>query len=394
MPGSVGAAMRCTIQSSFLSDDGGGNSLWTGRVSWPPFPVRWANSDSSVEVAVQQPISKHRVSYFLMRFQEAFVMLQRFTISVLFLGIAYVNGGTAYGQSFPNKPIRFVTTAPGSSADLAARLTAQALSIALGQQVVVDGQGGASGAIAAQMVARSSPDGYTLLYYGSGIWTLPLLQTVAYDPIKDFLPVTLAVSAPNVLVVHPSLPTKSVKDLIALAKAKPGQLDYASGGTGSSNHLAAELFKSMANVMIVRIPYKGTGPATTAIMGGEVQLMFPAAAAAAPYIKTGRLRALAVGSADPSPLTPGLPTVAASGLPGYESSVTIGVFAPAKTSLSIVNHLNEEIVRVLNQPDVKDSLFRSGVEVVGSTPDRFLAVVKAEMAKYGKVIKEARITSD
>jgi tripartite-type tricarboxylate transporter receptor subunit TctC len=300
----------------------------------------------------------------------------------------------AQSQNYPSKPIRMVTTAPGSSADFAARLTAQALTVSLGQQVVVDGQGGASGVIAALSVAKAPADGYTMLFFGNGIWTLPLLQAVPYDPIKDFAPITLAVSAPNILVVHPSLPTRSVKELIAFAKARPGQLNYASGGTASSNHLATELFKSMAKVSIARIQYKGTGPATNAVIAGEVQLMFPAAAAAVPYIKSGRLRALGVSSAAPSSLTPGLPTIASSGLPGYESSVTIGVFTPANTPQPVVTRLNQEFVRALNLPDVKEKLLKSGVEVVGSSPEAFLEVVKAEMAKYGAVIKDAGIKAE
>ena len=288
-----------------------------------------------------------------------------------------------------------VTAEAGGGSDIVSRVIAQALSGTLGQQVVVDNRGAAGGAIAAEIVARSQPDGYTLLHYGSNIWLLPFLRkNLPYDPVRDFAPVTLTTRAPNMIVVHPSLAVKTVVELIAMAKAKPGSLGYASGGTGSTPHLAAELFKAMAGVDIVRIPYKGGGPALNDLLGGQVPLMFPVAAAALPHVKSGRLRALAVTSAQPTELTPGLPTVAASGLPGYESVSIQGLFAPAGTPAVLINRLNREFVRVVQSASVKDRFFSMGIESVGATPEAFGATMKSEMARLGKVIRDAGIRDE
>ena len=215
-----------------------------------------------------------------------------------------------------------------------------------------------------------------------------------YDPVKDFSPITLTSTSPYLLVVHPSVAAKSVKDVIALAKAKSGALNYASAVAGSINHLAAELFKSMAGVDIVRIAYKGSGPATVALIGGETQMGVLSVSATVPHVKAGRLRALAVTSANPTPLVPGLPTVAAGGVPGYEVSSTGAMFAPAKTPVAIVRLLNRETVRVLNRPDVKERFFNTGVEVLGTTPEEFAATIKADLVRWGKVIKDAGIRGD
>ena len=218
-----------------------------------------------------------------------------------------------YGQNYPNKTIRILAAEAGSGSDLTARIIAQGLASNLGQAVIVDNRGGA--VIVGPMLARATPDGYTLLFHGSPIWLTPFMMNNApWDPVKDFSPIAWAASSPNVLVVHPSVPAKSVKELIALAKGKPGELNYAAGGPGSVPHLAAELFKAMAGINIIRISYKGTGPALNALSGGEVQLMLAPSGSVAPYIKAGRVRALAVGSTQPSALAPDLPTVAASGL--------------------------------------------------------------------------------
>jgi len=302
--------------------------------------------------------------------------------------------GFAVGQDYPNKTIRIITAEPGSGVDLVTRLMVTGLTGGLGQQLIVDNRGGASGITPIQAVAKAPPDGYTLLLYGTGMWTLPLIQNLPYDPVSDFSPITLAGSSPNILVVHPSLPAKSVRELIALSKARPGALSYSSGGTGASNHLAAELFKSMAGVNILRVPYKGPASALNGMIVGETQLMFPNAAAAAPHLDTGRLRALAVSSARPSALVPGLPTITASGLPGYESAFAVGMFAPAKTPAAIISRLHQEAVRSLNSAEVKSRLFNVGVEVVGSSPEELAAAMKSEMARIGKMIKEAGIRSD
>jgi tripartite-type tricarboxylate transporter receptor subunit TctC len=243
-------------------------------------------------------------------------------------------------------------------------------------------------------VAKAAPDGYTLLLNGAPFWLAPLLQKMSFDPIRDFSPITLAIRQPNMIVVPPSLPVKSVKDLIALAKAKPGELNYASGLIGNSNHLAAELFKSMAGVDIVRVGYKTGAAAATAVMSGDVQLLFISTGSGAAFVKSGRLRALAVASAEPSALAPGLPTVAASGLPGFESTAMAGVFAPAKTPPSIIDRLNREIVRFLTRSDVKEQLFNIGQEVVAGTPAQLGATVKSEMARLGKVIKDVGIRAE
>ncbi len=302
--------------------------------------------------------------------------------------VALSGGSVVAAESYPNKPIRVVTAAAGGGNDFVGRLIAQGVTLPLGQPVIIDNRGG----MAADIVAKSRPDGYTLLFYSSATWTTPFLRDgVSYDPVRDLTPITMATKAPDIVVVHPSVAVKSVHDLIALAKAKPGGLNYATGTLGASPHLAAELFKSMAAVNIVRVPYKGTGPSLTAVIAGEVQLMFPDAGPATPHIRSGKLKPLAVTSAEPSALAPGLPTVAASGVPGYEAISILGMFAPTGTPAAIVKRLHDETVRVLNQPDVKDRLFNAGTEVVGSTPAAFAAKMKSEIAKWGKVIKDAGI---
>ena len=319
-----------------------------------------------------------------------------FTMSVLaatvaiFCGVSAAsaqNPSTSSGQAFPTKPVRILATEPGASADVAARTIAQGLTARFGQQVIVENR---SGVIAIETLVRSPPDGYTLLYYGSGLWLAPLMQRTSYDPIKDFAPVTLATSAPAVLVVFPSVPVQSVKDLVALAKAKPGELNYGSGGAGSTPHLAAELFKSMAGLNIVRVAYKGVGPALNSLIAGEIQLLFATTGSVGPHVKSGRLRAVAVTSARPSALVPELPTVA-SVVPGYELTQLQGVFAQAKTPAPIVKRFYEEISRILAQPDVKGRFVALGTEAVGSSPETLSQAMKAEMSRLGKVFKEANI---
>ena len=296
-----------------------------------------------------------------------------------------VNGVCA--QAYPAKPIRFVTTGIGGGVDFASRLIAQGLTDNASWQTVVDNR--PTGIIAAETVSRAAPDGYTL-YVGTGsLWLGPYFQKMPYDPVKDFAPISLTNQAPNLLIVHPSLPVKTVKELITLAKARPRELNYASTAIGSTNHLAAELFKHMAGVDIVRIPFKSSGTATNALLGGEVQLNFGTAGSIAPHVKSGRLRALAVTSDKPSALFPGMPTVAATGLPGYESSTMTVVFAPAATPAALTSRLNQEIVRTLQRPDVKEKFMNSGVEPVGTTPEEAAAKIKSEMQRMGKLIKDA-----
>jgi tripartite-type tricarboxylate transporter receptor subunit TctC len=293
----------------------------------------------------------------------------------------------APAQNYPNKLIRIITAAPGSTNDWGARLIAQEMTKTMGQPVIVENRGG----LAVEYTAKSPADGYTLMFYGNTVWLLPFLRdNVGYDPLRDLAPVTLAIISPIIVVVHPSLPVRSVRELIALAKAKPGQLNYAAGTIGASPHLATELFKAMTHTDIVRIPYKGTGPSVVALVAGEAHLMFSGLGSVAMHMKTGRLRAIAVATTKPSALVPDLPTVAAT-VPGYEALSIIGMFAPAKTPPAIVNQLQQEIARGISKPEVKELFQNAGVEVVASTADEFSAVIKSEMARLGKVIKDAGI---
>lgn len=303
------------------------------------------------------------------------------------IGTTLLSTEIVSGQSYPNKPLRVITSEAGGVNDVAARMIGQGISATLGQAVIIDNRG----IVGFELVAKAASDGYTLLFQGTPFWIGPLLQKTRYDPVADFSPITLATRSPNVLVVQPSLPVNSIKELIALAKSKPGQLNYASGQVGASAHLGAELFKAMAGVDIVRIGYKGGGAATNALLGGEVQLLFVSPASVAAFVKSGRLKPLAVASLEPSALTPGLPTVSASGLPGYESASLAGYFAPAKTPEVVIRRLSQEIVRFLNRAEVKERLLGLGVEVVAGTPAELAATLKSEMSKYGKVIKDVGI---
>jgi len=300
---------------------------------------------------------------------------------------------TVFGQEFPNRTVRIVTLLPGGSANFVARLIADGIAVPLGQPVIVENR--PTTVVSAAIVAQAAPDGHTL-YVGSGsFWMAPYLyDQLPWHPVKDFVPITGALSAPNLLVVHPAVPVKSVKELVALAKSKPGELNFSSAGIGSSGHLAGELFKSMAGVNIMHIPYKAAGLAVTDLIGGQVQLGFPSSTSASPHVKSGRLRALAVTSAQPSALAPDLPTVTASGVPGYVAVSMTGIFAPAKTPRTIINRLNQEMVRVLSKEDVKEKFFSVGAEIAAGSPEQFGAAIKSEMARMGKVIKEAGIKAE
>jgi tripartite-type tricarboxylate transporter receptor subunit TctC len=300
----------------------------------------------------------------------------------------------AAGQAYPNKAIRIVTAEPGGGADLVARITAQGLTGILGQQVIVENRGG-SAVIPAEIVAKAPADGYTLSVSGNTTWLLPFLQAnVPYSPLKDFAMIVLTTSSPAVLAVHPSVAAGSVKDVIALAKAKPGELNFASGTLGSTTQLATELFRVMAGINIVRVPYKGAGPALAALVAGQVQFMFFPASTGTPMLKAGKVKGIAVASAQPTALAPGLPTVSASGLPGYESGTFHVVFAPARTPEAIITRLNQEIVRYINRAEIKDKLFGAGLDIVGTTSRQSAATMKAEMERMGKVIKEAGLKAE
>ncbi len=309
-------------------------------------------------------------------------------------GALILSAGLAHAQSYPARPIRFVAMGQvGGGVDFAARLIAPELARALGQGVVVDNRAGE--VVPAETVARAAPDGHTILMNGSSMLFLPLLrENVPYDPVKSFAPVTLAHQSPNVLVVHAPLPVKSVTDLVALARAKPDELDFGSAGTGSSTHLAAQLFKVTAGIRVTHIPYKSSAAALTALTGGHVKFMFATPGSAAPHVNAGRLRALAVTTRQPTALFPNLPTVAAAGYPGFECISTNGVLAPAGTPPMIINTLNREIVRILHMKQIKELFFNSGSEVIGSTPEEFASLIKSELAKWSKVIKASAIKAD
>jgi tripartite-type tricarboxylate transporter receptor subunit TctC len=283
----------------------------------------------------------------------------------------------------------------GGGLDFVARAISPRLSTALGQQIIVDNRAGAAGSVASEITAKSAPDGYTLLVGSVGGLAVNtnLYQGLQYHPLRDLAPITLATSQSNVLVVNQSVAAKSVKELIALAKAQPGKLSFGSSGAGNAGHLAGELFKVMANVDIVHIPYKGGAPAMVDLIGGGVQLIFASAPTAVPQIKTGRIRGLAVTTAKRSALLPDLPTVAESGLPGYEADNWYGIATRMGTPRAIIMRLNSEIVRALEAPDVKQILFGQGLEVAPGTPEAFGAYMKSEFDKWAKVIKDAKITA-
>jgi tripartite-type tricarboxylate transporter receptor subunit TctC len=298
----------------------------------------------------------------------------------------FLGAGTAWGQDYPTRPVRIVTSDIGGAGDFVTRTIGPGLHTALGQPIVVENRP----ANAAEVVAKAAPDGYTLLLYGPTVWITPLVRKSAWDPLRDLAPITLTVRAPNLLVVTPTLPVKTVKDLVALAKARPGDLNFASSETGSSTHLAAELFKHMTGVNIVRINYKGPAMAINDIIAGRVEIMFLAANSVRGHIKSGKLRALAVTTEKPTPLFPGMPTVSAA-VPGYESAAQFGFFAPAKTPAPLVSRLNQEVVRFLNTPETKERFFNAGMDVIANSPDQFSAMLKSETVKWTKVISVAGI---
>ena len=299
-------------------------------------------------------------------------------------------------QAYPNRPIRFILPyATGGGTDAAARLFGQKLSEAFGHQVVVDNRAGAGGIIGFELAAKALPDGYTLVMAAVNFTVLPSLhKKLPYDTVRDFAPVSLLVAYPHLLVVHPSVAVTSVKELLALAKAKPGQLNYASSGTGSVAHITAELFKSLAGVNLVHVSYKGTGPAMIGLLAGEAGIAFHSVSATAPHVRAGRLRALAATSDKRATSFPDLPTIAEAGVPGYEASNWAGVLAPAGTPRPIIARLHAELMRILKLPDVGQRLAASDFELVGNTPEEFGALISKEVVKWGKVAKGAGISSN
>ncbi|MFN7088168.1 MAG: tripartite tricarboxylate transporter substrate binding protein [Burkholderiales bacterium] len=282
---------------------------------------------------------------------------------------------------------------PGGGTDIVGRLIAHKLSENLGQNVVVDNRGGATGNIGTELAARATPDGHTLLMgnVAPNAINVSLFNKLPYDPVKDFAPVSLVAVTPNILVVPPSLPVKTVKDLIALAKSKPGTLNFPSAGVGSSSHLAGEMLKTMAGIDMVHVPYKGGGPALVALLSGQVQLMFATLPAAMPHVKSGKLRPVAVTSGKRSLTLSDLPTIAESGIAGYEAATWYGLLAPARTPKPVVTRLHGEVVKILAVPGAREQLADQGFEPVGNTPQEFGAYIRAEIVKWGKVIRDAGI---
>lgn len=304
--------------------------------------------------------------------------------------------GCALAQPYPTKPMRLVLpVAPGGGTDALARIIGPKLAEGLGQPIVIDHRSGAGGNIATEIIAKAAPDGYTL-YMGLGnrFTVNPLLYKLAFDVSKAFAPITQLATAQYFLVVHPSVPAKSLKELIAFAKEKPGRLNYSSSGVGGPLHLAAELLKQRAGIDIVHVPYKGGGPAGAAVLGGEVQILFGSVASTLAYVKAGKLRALAVTSNKRSYLMPELPTIDESGYPGYNVTAWDGVLAPTGTPRSIVSRLHSEITKVLKMPDTRELFNRVGYEVTGTTPEQLAAIIKTETAIWAKVIKAANIKAE
>jgi len=295
---------------------------------------------------------------------------------------------------YPVKPVRLVVPfVPGGSTDFIARIMGQKLDEALGQQVIVENRAGAGGNIGLDYVAKSPPDGYTLIFGHVGTFGFgpSLYQKLPYDPVRDFAPIVLFAMVPNMLVVHPSLPARNVKELVALAKARPGRINYGSSGNGSASHLATEYFKLLSKTDITAIPYKGTGPLVTDVIAGEISLTITGVPPLYPHVQSGRLRALGVGSTKRLSLLPDLPTIAEAGVPGYESSTWFGPLAPARTPREIVVRLNAELMKILQRPDIRSRFAAEGVEGLGSTPEEFGAYIKAEIERWGRVIKAAGI---
>ena len=319
-------------------------------------------------------------------------MKSRFAAAVL-LAVSAIAGPVA-SQPYPAKPIRMIIGfPPGGGTDIIGRIVAQRLSEVLGQQILPDNRGGAAGQIAAELAAKAPPDGYTVMMaHIAAISILPsLIARLPYDPQKDFSPISLVAIGPNLLVVHPSLPVRSVKELIGLAKARPGQLYFASPGSGSVQHLAGELFNLEARVSMVHVPYKGSGQSIVDLVAGHVHLNIDSVPTVLPHVRTGRLRALAVTSQKRFSILPDIPTVTESGVAGFDLSTWWGLVAPAAVSKDVIARLEAETVKLLRQPDVKEKIAFAGADAVGNTAEEFAAFIRAERAKYARIVKDAKI---
>ena len=312
------------------------------------------------------------------------------------MAVALIQAGAATAQAYPTKPLRLIVPqSAGGSTDQVARPLAQHMGAALGQSVIVDNRPGAGSTIGTDVVAKSAPDGYTLLAVAASFSMSPsLYRNLPFDPVRDFAPISLLSSLPNILSVHPSLPVKSVKELTAFAKTRPGQLNFGSSGVATGTHLSMELFMYMTGIRMVHVPYKGGAPSVTALMSGEVHITFATISTALPHVKSGRLRALAVSTARRSPAAPEVPAIAESGVPGYDYASWIGLLAPAKTPPAIISRLNAETVKALQTPEIKAILAAEGSEPIGNSPEQFSAILKTEVARWAKVVKAAGIKAD
>lgn len=302
--------------------------------------------------------------------------------------------GTVNAQTYPAKPVRVIVPfAPGGTTDIMARLMAPRLGADLGQQILVDNRAGAGSMLGTELAAKAAPDGYTLVLNNIG---LALNETIypkrPYDTQRDLAPVSLLGVTPNMFVVHPSLPVKSVREFVALSKSRPGQLTYASGGIGSSSHLAGELLQIMAGIKVIHVPYKGAGPALIDVASGQVHFMINSMPAVMGHVRGNRLRALAVSGLKRSPAAPDVPTIAESGVPGYEFTTWYGLLAPAATPLSVINRLNEAVQKTLQDADLREKLAQQGVEPEASSPQRFGDIIRSDIAKWRKTIRDANIT--
>ena len=319
--------------------------------------------------------------------------MMRASILPIFLMLAAAPAGAAY----PDKPIRMIMPYPaGGSIDTAGRAVAQKLADTFGQQIVIDNRTGAGGVIGTETAARAVPDGYTLVIGGTGTLALSphLHRKLSYDPVRDFSPVTMLIASPYVIVVHPSVPANSVRELIALAKAKPGQINYASGGAGSAPHFASEMFNTAAGVKLTHVPYKGSTPGVIDLIGGQVQVMFTGIPSVLAYIKSNRVRALAVTGKTRTTALPDVPTVIESGVPGYVVSPWFGLLVPARTPPAIIATLHRETVKVLRAPALLERFATEGVDPVGDTPEHFAAYIKEEIVKWGKVVKDTGMRAE
>jgi tripartite-type tricarboxylate transporter receptor subunit TctC len=317
------------------------------------------------------------------------------TLAVAALGA--LAPGLAWPQAYPAKPVRLIVPfPPGGSTDIVARIVAQKLGERLGQQVVVENRGGAGGTIGTEVVAKSTPDGYTLGVASTSTHAVApsVYAKLGYDPVKDFAPISLVAVSPYLLVVHPDVQVKSLQEFVAYVKARPGKLNYASAGTGSTTHLAMEMLKSAGGLYIVHIPYNGNGPAGTAVIAGQVEALFGSLPAVLPHAKSGRVRPIAVGTPKRSPSLPDVPTVAESGFPGFDASLWLAIMAPAGTPPAVVDRLHKEIVAVIGSPDAADALGKAGAEPRTSTPAELAGMVKDGVGKYAKIVKQAGIKAE